>query len=176
MSEDDGAKQLVAPKQRAKGKRRKGPPQSLERDQKGNIITLQNVTEKNNHREHPDTTLSAAVASMSFAGIDANRMCNALRISLDTLYTHYADEFHTGQLRMIDKIASTLAQRALAGSDTAAIFLLKTRGMGQFNDRQTVDINASVTVTHKAELLNELSRMLGKGITIDVEPEEEKPI
>jgi len=73
---------------------------------------------------------------------------------------------------MVQKIAGSLAQRALAGSDTAAIFLLKTRGAGKFVERQAVDMN--VEVTHKAELVTQLAGMIGKGITIDAEPINEK--
>ena len=126
--------------------------------------------------EHPDPAIANIIASMTFAGIPQHAIAKALKMGVDTIHRHYKYELETGQTKLVNRIAESLAQRALAGSDTAAIFLLKTRGMGQFNDRQTVDVNASVTVTHKAELLGELSRMLGKGITIDVEPEEEKPI
>jgi hypothetical protein len=73
---------------------------------------------------------------------------------------------------MVDKIAGSLAQRALAGSDTAAIFLLKTRGGGKFVERQQVDMN--VEVTHKTELVNQLAGMITRGITIDAEPVEQK--
>jgi len=130
------------------------------------------ITPINDSRRHPDSTLSAAVASMSFAGFDARRICSALRISPNTLHSHYQDEFENGCSRMVDRIAGSLAQRALAGSDTAAIFLLKTRGAGKFTERQTLDV--SVEVTHKAELVTELAGMIGRGIVIDAEPEPEK--
>jgi hypothetical protein len=130
------------------------------------------ITPINDARKHPDSTLSAAVASMSFAGFDARRICSALRISPNTLHNHYQDEFENGCSRMVNQIAGSLAQRALAGSDTAAIFLLKTRGQGKFVERQAVDMN--VEVTHKADLVSQLSSMIGRGITIDAEPVDEK--
>jgi hypothetical protein len=130
------------------------------------------ITPINDSRKHPDSTLSAAVASMSFAGFDARRICSALRISPNTLHGHYQDEFENGCSRMVDKIAGSLAQRALAGSDTAAIFLLKTRGHGKFVERQQVDMN--VEVTHKAELVTQLAGLISQGITIDAEPVEQK--
>lgn len=132
------------------------------------------ITPINDARKHPDSTLSAAVASMSFAGFDARRICSALRISPNTLHSHYQDEFENGCSRMVDRIAGSLAQRALAGSDTAAIFLLKTRGAGKFTERQGVELSGSVEVTHKAELVTELATMIGRGITIDAEPVEQK--
>lgn len=135
---------------------------------------MQSVTPLNDYKKHPDATLSAAVASMSFAGFDARKICNALRMSAETLYAHYQDEFENGCSRMVDKISGSLAQRALAGSDTAAIFLLKTRGGGKFTERQNVELSGSVEVTHKAALVTELSGLIGRGITIDAEPEPEK--
>jgi hypothetical protein len=93
-------------------------------------------------------------------------------MGMDTLYKHYKHELETGQHAMVQKIAGSLAQRALAGSDTAAIFLLKTRGAGKFTERQTLDV--SVEVTHKAELVTELAGMIGRGIVIDAEPVDEK--
>ena len=148
---------------------------SLERDiSDSELESLRAVTPKNDSKKHPDQQLSAAVASMSFAGFTAVQVCNCLRISADTLYRYYRDEWENGHSNMVNQISGSLAQRALAGSDTAAIFLLKARGRGQFNERQTVDLNASVTVSHKAELLQELSGLLTRGIVIDVEPEPEK--
>lgn len=132
------------------------------------------ITPINDSRKHPDATLSAAVASMSFAGFDARRVCSALRISPNTLHGYYQDEFENGCSRMVDKISGSLAQRALAGSDTAAIFLLKTRGGGKFTERQNVELSGSVEVTHKAALVTELSGLIARGITIDAEPEPEK--
>ena len=141
----------------------------------GDIVdynTSRPVTPINDIRQHPDANLSAAIASMSFSGFDARRVCSALRISPTTLYEHYSDEFENGCSRMVNQISGSLAQRALAGSDTAAIFLLKTRGHGKFVERQTVDMN--VEVTHKTELVNQLAGMITRGITIDAEPIEQK--
>ena len=135
---------------------------------------ITSITPINDNRKHPDSTLSAAVASMSFAGFDARRVCSALRISPNTLFDHYRDEFENGCSRMVDKISGSLAQRALAGSDTAAIFLLKTRGGGKFTERQNVELSGSVEVTHKAELVTQLAGMISRGITIDAEPVDEK--
>ena len=93
-------------------------------------------------------------------------------MGMDTLYKHYKHELETGQHAMVQKIAGSLAQRALGGSDTAAIFLLKTRGGGKFVERQQVDM--SVEVTHKAELVSQLAGMITQGVTIDAEPIEQK--
>jgi len=138
---------------------------------RGDIVERNTVTPVNDRKAHPDPTLDAAVASMSFAGFDARRITSALRISNDTLFSYYRDAFENGSSRMIDRISGSLAQRALAGSDTAAIFLLKTRGMGQFSERATLDVN--VEVTHKTALVSELAGMLSRGRVIDVEPEKE---
>lgn len=135
---------------------------------------ITSITPINDTRRHPDSTLSAAVASMSFAGFDARRICSALRISPNTLHSHYQDEFENGCSRMVDRIAGSLAQRALAGSDTAAIFLLKTRGNGKFTERNGIELSGNIEVTHKAELVTQLAGMITQGITIDAEPVEQK--
>lgn len=124
------------------------------------------------NRQHPDPATAQTVANMVFCGQTQETICRVLKMGMDTLYKHYKHELETGQYAMVQKIAGSLAQRALAGSDTAAIFLLKTRGNGKFVERQQVDM--SVEVTHKAELVNQLAGMITKGITIDAEPEPAK--
>jgi hypothetical protein len=123
-------------------------------------------------RQHPDPATAQTVANMVFCGQTQDTICRVLKMGMDTLYKHYKHELETGQHAMVQKIAGSLAQRALAGSDTAAIFLLKTRGAGKFTERQTLDV--SVEVTHKSELVTELAGMIGRGITIDAEPVDEK--
>jgi hypothetical protein len=122
-------------------------------------------------RQHPDPATAQTVANMVFCGQTQDTICRVLKMGMDTLYKHYKHELETGQHAMVQKIAGSLAQRALAGSDTAAIFLLKTRGAGRFTERQTLDV--SVEVAHKTELVTELAGMIGRGITIDAEPEPE---
>lgn len=125
-------------------------------------------------RQHPDRAVAATVANMVFAGMTQETICRVLKIGMDTLYKHYKHELDTGQSAMVNRISESLAQRALAGSDTAAIFLLKTRGGGKFTERQNVELSGSVEVTHKAALVTELSGLIARGITIDAEPEPEK--
>jgi hypothetical protein len=72
------------------------------------------------------------------------------------------------------EVVGSLAQRAIAGSDTAAIWLTKTR-LG-WSDRQQVDVNANIEVVHhRGELMSELTGLIQKGITIDAEPIPENP-
>lgn len=123
-------------------------------------------------RQHPDPATAQTVANMVFCGQTQETICRVLKMGMDTLYKHYKHELETGQYAMVQKIAGSLAQRALAGSDTAAIFLLKTRGAGKFTERQSLDV--SVEVTHKSELVTELAGLIGRGITIDAEPLDEK--
>lgn len=123
-------------------------------------------------RQHPDPATAQTVANMVFCGQTQDTICRVLKMGMDTLYKHYKHELETGQYAMVQKIAGSLAQRALAGSDTAAIFLLKTRGQGKFVERQAVDMN--VEVTHKSELVSQLAGMITQGITIDSEPVDEK--
>jgi len=134
------------------------------------------IAPKKDPRNHPDPNVGQAVANLVFAGMTQDTICRVLKIGLDTLHTHYRHELDTGQVSMVNDIAQSLAQRAKAGSDTAAIFLLKTRGGGKFSERQQVELSGSVEVTHKAALIGELSAMLSRGITIDgeAEPVDEK--
>lgn len=125
-------------------------------------------------RQHPDPATAQTVANMVFCGQTQDTICRVLKMGMDTLYKHYKHELETGQYAMVQKIAGSLAQRALAGSDTAAIFLLKTRGAGKFTERQNVELSGSVEVTHKAELVSQLAGMITQGITIDAEPVEQK--
>jgi hypothetical protein len=65
---------------------------------------------------------------MVFAGMTQDTIAKVLKVGLDTLHTYYKGELDTGQASMVNDIAQSLAQRAKAGSDTAAIFLLKKIG------------------------------------------------
>jgi hypothetical protein len=79
-----------------------------------------------------------------------------------------------GRTNIMAEVVGSLAQRAIAGSDTAAIWLTKTR-LG-WSDRQQVDVNANIEVVHhRGELMTELAGLIQKGITIDAEPIPENP-
>lgn len=149
------------------------PVKSLEADiRDANITTAPGVILKNDARKHPDETLRQVVANMSLAGFTVAQVCSSLRMSAETLMQHYRAEYENGGSNLVAEIAGSLAQRAKAGSDTAAIFLLKTRGGGKFLERQQVDL--SVEVTHKTELVRELAGLIGKGRTIEGEAVEVK--
>jgi hypothetical protein len=88
---------------------------------------------------------------------------------------HYDYEFKNGHSNMVNDIAQSLAQRAKAGSDTAAIFLLKTRGGGKFTERNAVELTGkdggAIQIEHRAEILQNVSGILRQGLTIDGEAE-----
>jgi len=88
---------------------------------------------------------------------------------------YYDYEFKNGQSNLVNDIAGSLAQRALSGSDTAAIFLLKTRGKGQFSERQQLELTGKdggpIQIEH-AMVLDRIASALEKGITIDHEPDD----
>jgi len=130
---------------------------------------------KSNHR-HPDPAIAQTIANMVFAGQSAETICRVLKISMTTLYAHYKQELETGQASMITDISTSLAQRAKAGSDTAAIFLLKTRGNGRFNDRQQLELSGQVEIVHKTELVQQLAGMLSAPNVIEGEVVDDKPI
>lgn len=136
--------------------------------------TSKTVSPKNDFRKHPDPTLAQAVATMSFSGFTMAQVCSSLRISESTVRQYYDYEFKNGQSNLVNDIAGSLAQRALSGSDTAAIFLLKTRGKGQFSERTQLELTGKdggpVQIEH-AMVLDRIASALERGITIDQPPD-----
>ena len=130
---------------------------------------LSESQEKIRHN-HPDPAISQAITTMALAGFPQADICKVCKISSDTLNQYYLEEATHGRQRVMAEVVGSLAQRAIAGSDTAAIWLTKTR-LG-WSDRQQVDMNANVEVVHhRGELVSELAGLIQKGITIDAEPE-----
>jgi hypothetical protein len=139
--------------------------------------TSKPVSPKNDCRKHPDPTLAQAVATMSFSGFTMAQVCSSLRISESTVRQYYDYEFKNGQSNLVNDIAGSLAQRALSGSDTAAIFLLKTRGKGQFSERTQLELTGKdggpIQIEHQL-VLDRIASALERGITIDHEPDSEQ--
>ena len=130
---------------------------------------LSESQEKIRHN-HPDPAISQAITTMALAGFPQADICKVCKISSDTLNQYYLEEATHGRQRVMAEVVGSLAQRAIAGSDTAAIWLTKTR-LG-WSDRQQVDMNANIEVVHhRGELVSELAGLIQKGITIDAEPE-----
>ena len=156
------------------------PLKSPENRTDGVIVnqSTRTVSPINDNRRHPDPTLAQSVATMSFAGFTMDKVCSALRLSESTVRKYYDHEFKNGQSNMVSEIAESLAQRAKGGSDTAAIFLLKTRGGGKFTERNAVELTGAnggpIEIQQRTEILTGLAGMLERGITIDMEPEKEK--
>jgi hypothetical protein len=125
-------------------------------------------------RQHPDPAVAQTVANMVFAGMSQETIARVLKMGLDTLHKYYKHEVEHGQVAMVSNIAGSLAQRALSGSDTAAIFLLKTRGKGQFSERTQLELTGKdggpIQIEH-AMVLDRIASALEKGITIDHEPD-----
>ena len=145
------------------------------------VVVNQNtktVEPKKDNRRHPDPAIAQTVANMVFAGQTAETICRVLKMSMTTLYEHYKDEVDTGQASMVNQISTSLAQRAMGGSDTAAIFLLKTRGGGKFTERNAVELTGAnggpIEIQQRTEILTGLAGMLERGITIDMEPEKKE--
>jgi hypothetical protein len=141
---------------------------------------LNNVTDTKDGRRpkgtHPNPTLAQTVATMSLAGFTVRQVCEALKVSPETLAEHYDDEMKHGRTRMMTDVVGSLAQRAIAGSDTAAIFLAKAR-LG-WSDRQQVELTGKdggpIEIAQRTEILTGLAGMLERGITIDMTPEKKE--
>jgi hypothetical protein len=140
--------------------------------------TTKTITPIKDNRRHPDPAVAQTVANMVFAGMTQDTICRVLKMGLDTLHNHYKHELETGQAGMVNQISTSLAQRALSGSDTAAIFLLKTRGNGKFSERNALELTGKdggpIEIEHRAAILTGLAGALEKGITIDGEVDDEK--
>ncbi len=151
--------------------------QSVLERQGGDIVhqNTRTVSPINDKRSHPDANLAATIATMSFSGFTMSQVCSALRLSESTVREHYDYEFKNGQSNMVNDIAQSLAQRAKAGSDTAAIFLLKTRGAGKFAERNGIELTGkdggAIEIQQRTEILQTVSGLLSKGITIEGEAE-----
>lgn len=131
------------------------------------------ISPKNDERKHPDTMLATSVATMSLAGFKIEQVCSALRISPNTLQKHYQFEFDHGRTNLMTQVVQSLAQRAIGGSDTAAIFLAKAR-LG-WSDRQQVELTGKdggpIEIAQKTEIVARLAGELARGITIDHDAE-----
>lgn len=146
------------------------PPKSLE-----SAPIERRVSPINDTRKHPDPNLAQSIATMSFAGFTMDRVCNALRLSESTVRKYYDYEFKNGQSNLVADIAGSLADRARSGSDTAAIFLLKTRGGGKFTERNALELTGKdggpIEIAQRTEILQTVNGLLRKGITIEGEVE-----
>jgi hypothetical protein len=64
----------------------------------------------------------------------------------------------------------------MGGSDTAAIFLLKTRGGGKFTERTNVELTGKdggpIEIAQRTEVVGKLVGQIAKGITIEGEAHE----
>jgi len=126
-------------------------------------------------RQHPDPAVAQTVANMVFAGMSQETIARVLKMGLDTLHKYYKHEVEHGQTAMVSNIAGSLAQRALSGSDTAAIFLLKTRGKGQFSERTQLELTGKdggpIQIEHQL-VLDRIASALERGVTIDHQPDD----
>jgi len=166
-----------APLDGGSGSRGKGLKRAENRSDGGDLNTYNSkpVTLKDDRRKHPDAGVAEAVANMTFAGMPQDTIARVLKVSLDTLHRYYKHELETGQAAIVGNIAGSLAQRALSGSDTAAIFLLKTRGKGQFSERTQLELTGKdggpVQIEH-AMVLDRIASALERGVTIDHEADD----
>lgn len=127
----------------------------------------------NDDKRHPDGTIAQTVATMALAGFTQKQMSDALRISHETLHAHYKYEMENGRVNTMTQVVQSLAQRAIAGSDAAAIFLAKAR-LG-WSDRQQVELTGKdggpIEIAQRTEILQNVNGMLRKGVTIEGEVE-----
>jgi len=147
-------------------------------NQPNDLVLCNNVTDTKDGRRpkgtHPNPTIAQTVATMSLAGFTVRQVCEALKVSPETLAEHYDDEMKHGRTKMMTQVVGSLAQRAIGGSDTAAIFLAKAR-LG-WTDRQAVELTGKdggpIEIAQRTEVVGKLVGRLAHGITIDGEAHE----
>ena len=114
------------------------------------------------HRPTPQTRYQ--VQMMSAYGIQQEVMAKLLRTSPEVLQKYYREELDTGQDRATSLVASRLFKTAAFGKGkehvTAAIFWLKTRGKGRFNETQRHELTGKdgAPITHAGVELTDEER------------------
>ncbi len=124
---------------RGKPKRRYSPPidetpeQRKQREAFQRVVEIGRIEYDDDLRE-PNDMERGLVRSMVFAGITQEKISACLGISISTLVRNFRRELDNGKEMLVAEIAYTLAARARAGSDVAAIYLLKVRGGPAFSE------------------------------------------
>ena len=96
-------------------------------------------------REHhvPSVATRERVRACIFAGIPRVHIAEVLGVCLDTLEAHYRHELNTSLQHSITNLSSTAYAMALNGNDKLLMFLLKTRGGKEWQDKQVIEHGVS---------------------------------
>lgn len=90
-------------------------------------------------------------------------------ISPVTLRKHFRDELDVGHIRANEQVAGALFKNATTKTETypggipvAQIFWLKTRGKGQWRDKQILEIEKPVSELEEQEIDDRITRLMAK--------------
>lgn len=90
-------------------------------------------------------------------------------ISPVTLRKHFRDELDVGHVRANEKVAGALFKNATTATETypggipvAQIFWLKTRGKGQWKDKQHIEVETPPSELEEKEIDDAIARLLAK--------------
>jgi hypothetical protein len=90
-------------------------------------------------------------------------------ISPVTLRKYFRDELDVGHVRANQQVAGALFKNATTGTETypggiptAQIFWLKTRGKGQWRDKQVIELEKPPSEMEEAEVDQAIGRLLAK--------------
>lgn len=90
-------------------------------------------------------------------------------ISPVTLRKHFRDELDTGHVRANQRVAGALFKNATTSTETypggiptAQIFWLKTRGKGQWKDKQHIEVETPPSELEEQEIDDAITRLLAK--------------
>lgn len=86
----------------------------------------------------PTETTRILVAALASVGAQPGAIAHEIGISRSVLYLRYKDELAEGKVRVTNRIALGIVQRALKGDNACAFFYMKTRA--GWSERQTHDI------------------------------------
>ena len=118
-------------------KNRQSPPLSEEDVEHRRVfyeIVDKGKMEDQFYTREPTDKEKGIIRSMVFAGITREKIAACVGMELHRLEYIFVKELDHGRELMVADIAYTLAARARAGSDTAAIYLLKVRGGPAFSE------------------------------------------
>jgi hypothetical protein len=94
-------------------------------------------------------------------------------ISPVTLRKHYREELDVGHIRANEAVAGALFKNATTKTETypggipvAQIFWLKTRGKGQWKDKQHIEVEKPPSEMEEAEIDQAIERLIAKAGTL----------
>lgn len=97
----------------------------------------------------PTEETRALIEELSAFGITHEQMASRLKINIDTLKKHYADELIDGKSKVIHQVARRLVDKAMDGDGPAQMFYLKTQGRWREKDPEEDERNKALSLAEQ---------------------------